>query len=542
MMKTRGKLSKALVLCLTLLMAIGMFGTTAFAAVTPNQTGTITVENVEDGVAVSAYRLMDVKVDATSGQPQEPVYTWVTEVANWVRTNYSAYIGGENDNSVQAAFSTATAEDIAAFYDALAAAIRATTDPLNITAAGTREGSGDIENLTMGNYLILIENGYQVYRPSAVNLVPVWNDTEWNLSDATVQVKSSEIDIKKTVKAEGTQEGLAADNASIGDTVTFEIVADIPQFPANALAKNYAISDTLPTGLTFNGNNSLKVYGVAAEGTETELKNGTTTYYTQSTSRPEGTGQTGTTSFTLAFNYETIKSYTKIHIEYTATLNSDAALGESGNVNTAVLDYSNNPYVATSWKSKDDSATVYTYGLDISKVDGEDNSPLSGAEFELYATRDDANNKTNPISFVAENEAQGTYRVATNADLTTITTLKVGTAEGYVGKLTIKGLDEQAWYLVETKAPGGYNLLAEPKEVTITDLDESVLDGKVANAKGNSGEDAALAVWKVENDNGFQLPVTGGMGTILFTAVGVVLMGAAAILLIVVLKRKKAQD
>ena len=51
----------------------------------------------------------------------------------------------------------------------------------------------------MGNYLILIENGMKVYSPSAVNLVPEWKNGEWQMSDATVEVKSSELTIIKTV-------------------------------------------------------------------------------------------------------------------------------------------------------------------------------------------------------------------------------------------------------------------------------------------------------------------------------------------------------
>ena len=92
-MKTNGKGFKVLAFCLILLMAVGLFGTTAFA-IASNGTGTITVSGVEDGVTVSAYRLMDVKVNE-NGQPQEPVYTWVDAAASWVRTNtnYSAYNG-----------------------------------------------------------------------------------------------------------------------------------------------------------------------------------------------------------------------------------------------------------------------------------------------------------------------------------------------------------------------------------------------------------------------------------------------------------------
>ncbi len=76
--------------------------------------------------------------------------------------------------------------------------------------------------------------------------------------------------------------------------------------------------------------------------------------------------------------------------------------------------------------------------------------------------------------------------------------------------------------------------------MTITDAEGTgTLDGQVETAKGTTGEDVALVTLTVENNSGFQLPVTGGMGTALFTGVGVVLMGVAIVLVIVAVKKKK---
>lgn len=531
-MKTKRKLSKAVALCLTLLLAFGMLGTTAFAKVTPTSTGTITVSVVEDNLTVSVYQLMTVKVN-DNGQPQEPVYTWTDVVASWVRTNYpdkigdTGYIGSNGDNSVKSGFSnTANTTDIATFYDALAAAIRdGTITPFEpAKTATTSDGAASITDLTMGNYLILIENGMKVYSPSAVNLVPEWKNGEWQMSDATVEVKSSELTIIKTVNDKG------ADNASMGDTVTFDIVTDVPNFPASAIAKNYAISDTLPNGLTFNGD-SLKVYGVTGDS-EVQLTGETGGAYTQGDARPNSQGAS---TFTLTFDYAQISSYDQIHVTYTATLNGTADVGAPGNINTAYLDYTNNPYTETSWQSQSDSATVYTYGLDISKVDADNKDALTGAVFELYATGDDANSGSNKIYFVRDSD--GVYHKAASGTDGAVTSLTVN-AEG---KLTLNGLDERTWYLKEITAPNGYNLLAGPVSVEIADND---LDGAVTvdNAEDNAELDTGLVPLTVENDDGFRLPVTGGMGTILFTAVGVVLMGAAVILLVIALKRKKAEN
>ncbi|HBV52972.1 MAG TPA: hypothetical protein DEF06_11835 [Clostridiales bacterium] len=85
--------------------------------------------------------------------------------------------------------------------------------------------------------------------------------------------------------------------------------------------------------------------------------------------------------------------------------------------------------------------------------------------------------------------------------------------------------------------------MASPVKVTIEDKDGDVLDGKVSGAAANAtGEAVALVTLTVENDDGFQLPVTGGMGTILFTAVGILLMGAAVILLIFAVRKNRKQS
>lgn len=545
-MKTKGKVSRVTAFIMTLLMAVSLLCATAFA-IEPDEKGTITVNNVENNVTVSAYRLMDVKVNE-NGQPQEPVYTWTDEVADWVRENYPDYIGaadalaGTEDNSVQDDFSTeAETEEIAEFYDALAAAIKTTAGPLEITAAGTCNGSGIIGNLSMGNYLILIENGMKVYRPSAVNLVPVW-DTEsgqWEMSDATVEVKSSEPTISKTVNADTGSDsaGKEADNANIGDTVSFEIVADVPKFPANALAKNYAVSDILPTGMTLDGD-SIEVYGVSGE-TDAPLEAGDDGAYTLGNARPNSGGES---SFTLTFAYDKISSYKKIRVTYSAVLNGNAVLGTSGNVNNAYLDYSNNPYVAESWKDKTDSAVVYTYGIDISKVDkGDHENFLAGAKFELYASENAAEGGTEAEKIVFVKESEGVYHRALAGEENTTTTLVVGENDALKGRLKVKGLDEGTWYLKETKAPGGYNLLASPVKVVVTDAEGGVLDGQVIGAAADaSGEAVALVTLTVKNDNGFLLPVTGGASTVLFAVGGAVLMSAAVICFIAVSKRKNA--
>lgn len=533
-METRKILSKAAALCLALIMAACIPAAAASAA-GQDEKGTILINGVEDSVDVSAYRMMEVTVNE-NGQPQDPVYRWTSGLAEWVRGQYPAYIGTGADNSVQPAFhSGAGADVLSEFYGSLAAAVRDGT--AGLSAEKTVKASGNMASFTempMGSYLILIENGGKVYSPVAVNLAPVWNaeaePPAWELPETVrAEAKSGEADIIKTVRAPGTADGRKADNAGIGDLLIYEIAADVPQFPSGSGGAGYAVSDSLPAGITFQ-EDTIMVYGINGDK-ETLLDNSGNSFYTQTAARP---GNGGASDFTLTFDYERISSYERIRVEYRAVLNGDAVLGDSGNVNTASLDYSNNP--SAGWQTRTDSAAVYTYGLDISKVDKDGGGFLPGAEFCLYASQDDIT-AGKAIPFVRVSE--GVYRRASAGDGQTTDRLTVGSGGNLTGRLTLKGLDEGTWYLEETKAPKGYNLLDSPVEVTVEDAAGSVPGGRVQNAEGSSGEAAARVSLTVVNDDGFRPPVTGGMGTVLFTAAGAALMGSAAVMVAAAVRKRK---
>lgn len=531
-MKTCRVLSKITALCLALLMAVSALSTAAFA-ISSTDKGTITVRGVEDGVTVSAYRLMDVNYDFDKNQPVDPVYRWVDSVQTWVNTNYPAYRDANEFNT-----KNVNADKAAEFYDNLSAAIKGGSVALTPT---NRTGSGDITGLLMGNYLILIENGMNVYRPSAVNLVPQWNKDkeQWEMSTPVeVLVKASEPSLDKSIN-EGVDDGhltgkdsvstagniIGSDNASIGDTINFDLRADIPQYPDNASAKNYAISDKLSAGLTLDSS-SIKVYGVAAGGTDTPLNEAD---YTIKWVRPNNGAPT---SFTVEFDYDSIKGYDKVHIHYEAVLNENAVIGSEGNPNKAYLDYSNNPYDENSWNSKADKVTVYTYGIDVTKTNKNTSpTPLPGAEFELSRTSGDE-----ALKFILSND-EGVYRLAkAGEDGSTVLAVGGEGAGAMKGKLKLVGLDAGTYYLKETKAPAGYNKISTPIEIIIADSD---YDGSVEVDLDDLS--SGLVPVTVQNSQGFELPTTGGIGTVLFTAVGVVLMGAGLVMFFLNRKRRKAE-
>ncbi len=501
-------------LCLTLALALCL-ALPALAAeprLGAGDTGTITLSGMEDGAEATAYKVIDVRYDYTADSPEEPAYYWATEAAEWVETNFSTYIGVNGE--VTKAYSEAGAEARKALADKMAAAIRAG----GITLAGTPASNNSLTGLAMGSYLILVEGGAKVYSPALVNVVPVWDQAteSWTLpeQDLEVTVKASSLTLEKTAdKAQ----------AAVGDTVTYTLVAAVPQYPANAANKGYILSDKLPDGLTLG---AVTVQGVAADGSETTLT--ADTHYTQTTegaTRPDAANTP--VSFKLEFIYNQISSYSSIKVTYTATVNKDAAV-TTGNINNAYLDYNNDPYGEATWQTVTDEKTVYTYGIQVKKTDGA-NQPLSGAEFTL--STDEGGAQT--INFVAD--ANGVYHKAETGETGAATV-----AVDANGALTLSGLDVGTYYLTETKAPGGYNKLSAPIEITITDAKNANGDAAPDGIVDDEGAATGYVQATVVNTQGFVLPTTGGMGTALFTIAGVVLMGASVLVLALFVRRRSS--
>ncbi len=499
-------------LCLTLALALCL-ALPALAAeprLGAGDTGTITLSGMEEGAEATAYKVIDVRYDYTADSPEEPAYYWAAEAAAWVETNFSTYIG--TNGEVTKAYSEADADAMKALADQMAAAIRAG----GITLGGTPASNDSLTGLAMGSYLILVEGGAKVYSPALVNVVPVWSDDAWTLpeQELEVTVKASSLTLEKT--ADEAQ-------AAVGDTVTYTLVAAVPQYPANATNKGYILSDKLPNGLTLG---AVTVQGVAADGQETLLTDGT--HYTQTTqdaARPDAANTP--VSFKLEFIYNQISSYSSIKVTYTATVNKDAVVTD-GNINNAYLDYNNDPYGDATWQTVADTKTVYTYGIQVKKTDGAD-KPLSGAQFTLSTDKEG----TQTINFVAD--ANGVYHKAEAGETGAATVAVDGE-----GNLTLSGLDVGTYYLTETKAPGGYNKLSAPIEITITDAKNAAGDAAPDGIVDDEGATTGYVQATVVNTQGFVLPTTGGMGTALFTIAGVVLMGASVLVLALFVRRRSS--
>ena len=394
-------------------------------------------------------------------------------------------------------------------------------------------------------------------------------------------IKKVQENVKTTTGYTGTPSALEAkvDNTakwndvadySIGSDVPFQLYGSMPATLEDYDHYYYKFTDTLGTQFDQPKTVEIKV----GDNTTLTASNPIDGVYTV-------TGDTGTNCRVkwdseknqLIVTFEDIKAYdgvnanTIVTVKYSAKLNSTANIGIPGQENKVDLTYSNNP----NWEytpntndekedvPKDDNGTpedetddkektdktpedkviVFTYEIDVTKIDGTTKDKLKDAEFELKSG-------TNTIKFI--DNGNGTYTVA-DQSLSSGVTTTVKSGENGIFKLI--GLDDGTYTLTETKAPEGYKLPADPNV-------ELVLSAETANNQAWDGDpkkaltdlalnsvsvedttDFDVAKIDVENNKGTSLPTTGGMGTTLFVLGGGCAAGLAGIYLV---SRKRSKD
>lgn len=418
----------------------------------------------------------------------------------------------------------------------------------NKTGTGTALTSG--ENTLADGYYLIVDTTENVAAGSAYNtalLQVVGNINIAVKTDApTVEKKVLEDDKYNQDGSYGTGYNDVADY-NMGDAVSFHLIGSVPDMSRYDTYK-YIFHDTLSEGLTLN-EDSIKVY-VASDkaGTDkTEI-----TGWTKAVN-----GQSFTVSFTDLKTVSGVSQGKYIIVEYTATLNQSAVVGLDGNPNTVYLEYSNKPDQSGSGDNNtgntpEDKVIVFTYELDTTKVDGQNaTEKLNGAEFVLYrkATVDGAEKELYAI-VNSEGKVTGWAEATqtTGEDKKTTVTYPTGSTltSDENGLFKVIGLDDGTYYLKETKAPTGYNLLSDEITVVITatttngqtwtdGVASSALTKLEVTADGTAGTgdtSTGIAGITVANNKGSTLPETGGMGTTLFYVLGGGLVLVAVVLLV----------
>ena len=445
---------------------------------------------------------------------------------------------------------------------------------VNGTAYGTVSKDSPLSNVPAGYYLIKDSTAVTGNDAATNYIVEVG-------ADINITRKTGVPEVDKTVN------GKAADTANIGDEVEFKLFATLPNNYEDYSSYKLVFNDTLSAGLTLTDDElnalTVKVYtskeNATSDSNGVELKKDDTNGYSAVKVNDNDNKTKLTVSFTDLKKAQQkdsdttadIKNNYCVVVTYKATLNENAVLGGTGNLNTVNLTYSNDPNNASEGTTTDKEVPVYTFQMNVVKTDGENS--LSDAKFVLATKKltktEDAT--ATDVNVITSDDIE-TYK----ADLVAVTKntdptytvggssyeMTVSAADATKGQLNIKGLKDGTYYLYETQSPDGYNKLTEPIKIEIkagvTEGTDPVFNGAVSaevTSKNTDGTDKTENITEktsetekgilneitVVNNAGSQLPSTGGMGTTLFYIFGGVLMAGAAIVLVIKKKRSSAE-
>ena len=401
------------------------------------------------------------------------------------------------------------------------------------------KGEISIEDLTKGTYCFVeqsakVKQGDKEYDSAyIVDKEPIYFtvDTKGNYTSTAkdntsgaLEAKNHKPDVEKKVGMKDDNGNISYDKKadySIGDYVPYQVTITIPQNIEKL--DTFVVTDT-PTNLEFvkDDNHPFIVKGEGA--TEPMVENTDYTVVKDDTTK----------GFTLTFTNpgEKLKDYAgkTVTVTYYAKLLETAVITTDGNGNTISLKY--NQEIGTDGKPTPNKTTeikndavVYSFGIHINKVNG-NNEPLPNVKFDLY--------KVDPTGDITGDK----IGLDKNIKLTKVASGLTTDAKGEVGK---DGLANGTYYLVETETQTGYNLLSGPVKVELKitytaawkvkdtyDNDGNLIHHDVSSLEekftGGDDENLGYKTQTIINRKGFNLPTTGGFGTLLFSGIGALLV------------------
>ena len=495
-MKTKAK--KLVPLILTALLVLSILPMNVFAAqIDAGSKASITINNAVEHDVLAAYKVVDITYNATKNTLS---HAW--------NSNFADYFAGTTDYNHTAytvdAFAALTndSDELKTLLAGLPKYIsEKNIAPVGSTQTVAADKTATFSNLAMGEYFIRPTSTTSVYQLMLQKVEPTVVAGKYVIDDVTFSAKHKEVTVDKT-----------ADKTSVtkNEKVTYTITVEIPTYASQAVDKSFYVSDLLPDGLTIDtASIKVKIDGAAVD---------TAAYTLDTTAVAEYTFKLSVSAAQYAARWSA-NGGKQLVITYTATLNNNNTTAVNvKETNTVTFDYSFYPYVENSHKQKTDTVDVTTFAIKIDKfVKNQEANKLAGAKFDLYRTATQAEIDAGTSLEIPHTSIQG---IKLEGD-------KVTDDNGAAtfAKYEANGTNYD-YYLVETQAPSGYNLLDKAVTVNFTDAD-------VENTAG-------VYTVKVSNSSGIQLPITGGTGTVIFTIIGIALMVGAVVLFVV--SRKKAKE
>ena len=387
-------------------------------------------------------------------------------------------------------------------------------------------------------------NKVTVSKPADAN-----NNDDYKAEGDTVTVYNYAPDVDKQVYNTKESNYKEVADCGIDDTIKYQVKVVLPENFNNL--KKFILTDT-PKGIVDN-EDSVEIYSKLPDASNSQgTKLSKSTDYTVT---KNGDG------FVVTFDRGRVGEYKgqTLYVCYTAKLktNTDGTLAgttsTTGNPNTIDLTYSNKINITPGEEDKDennshikDDAVVYSFEIDVKKTAETTNgNALPGVKFDLYKQVEKGKDAAALNDTTAKNygfDTTSASYVLVKSDLTT----------DDEGKISYKGLANGTYWLRETKTVDGYNLLASPVKVELNltykltweenkdyknntlvkhDYKEKVENFEEKATTGTDRNTYGIASATIVNKKGFQLPVTGGFGTLLFSGIGVLLVLAGVAVL-----------
>ncbi len=505
------KLKRMMAVLLAMVMALAMSVTVFAAGGQGSLTVKVNANNTLKGQTLNVYKLFDLSVNDTN---------YAYTVNETYKDGIISALGltAQDPKPDSAALYKAIselegtavqdfAEDFTAY--ALTHNLTVTKTSGKITSAGKEYTFTD---LNYGYYLVY-QTGTEELQSSLVSV----DKAEGTVVDLKGQAPSITKDAQNTA-------GTSIDSVEIGQIVKYVITGTIPDTTGYDQYQ-YIIHDTLTDGLDFVDQSGTEPSDTDYSVSVQIGSNGATT---QTATLSGDNSRTMKLDLSQWIRDNQASKGQTFTVTYYAKVNSSAVVTTNNN---ASLEYGNDPDNTTTTTPVQEKTP--TFPLQIKKF-ANGVEYLEGATFRIYRSEADAQGNQNAIAVTGSNGSYTVNPVQTGEGLSyDMVSASADVGTGF--NLKLNGLAAGDYWIVETDAPEGYNGVTAPIKVTVTASADNDVNNWTISKNDNAETDKVI---DIENSTGSILPGTGGMGTILFTVIGVALVIAVAGSFVVSRRRK----